>query len=192
LLRQHPARLLLLSGRSLLARLLSGGALGSLLGRGAGEFVRRLHQVADRRIQANNLHLLALLACRHPLMMAIEHMPIARNEDRAVAAGVLGSLFDLVTGELCLRRLQISRRHGLLLVLHTSGIQEIDHRATVLSPDLWHFRTRTAQGARLGREFRPPVTDALTLDARLGDLLFRHLSLARRNILLAALGYGRR
>ena len=61
--------------------------------------------------------------------------------------------------EFGLRRLDGAGRHHFVGAVDATGLEEIDHRATVLGLDLRHFGTGNAQRARLLRKRRPLVVN---------------------------------
>ena len=123
----------------------------------AGELAHLLHQLADRRVQANDADVLARLRRGKRLMVTVEHIAVRRHEHGAVAALELGCLLHLAGRELGLRRLERGGRHLLLLMRDAARVQEVDHGAAVLGLHLRHFGARDAKGLGLLGEPAPIV-----------------------------------
>ena len=110
-------------------------------------------QILDRRVEADRVDWPAFLQGRHPRMVPIQDVPIARHDDGARAVVAL----NLLRGELGLRRLQRLGWDHVHLVLNASGVQELDEGATVRN--LRHLLARDAKAARLRAELCPVAVD---------------------------------
>ncbi|MCY1166335.1 hypothetical protein D9M73_62620 [compost metagenome] len=110
----------------------------------------------DGRVQADGLDSrIALFAFGDPLVMPVQDMAVAGNEDRTVAAGEAHGLAHLLKGVLRLRGLEAGGRHFHLFVSDTARVEEIDHGATVLSLDLRHVGARDSLRAGLRLKVSP-------------------------------------
>lgn len=115
----------------------------------ARKLLHQRQQLADRRVQHDGIHRLAVGATRQPLVVAVHHVAIRRHQDRAVAALEVLCLLHLGRRELGLRRLQLARRHLDAAAADAARLQEVDQRAPVLRLDLRHLGARHAQRPRL-------------------------------------------
>ncbi|QRE00579.1 hypothetical protein [Pseudomonas phage Itty13] len=148
-----------------------GSRSRAVVQRGARELGDSGQQVADRRVQADDAHVLSGVALGEPLVMTVQHMAVAGDENGAVAAGELLRLGDLLGRELRLRRLQAVGWDGLLLVRDAARVQEVDHGAAMLGLDLRHLGSRHAQGAGVWREGGPLAVDVLAAHVSAGFVL---------------------
>ncbi|ODT36960.1 MAG: hypothetical protein ABS55_04635 [Lautropia sp. SCN 70-15] len=125
----------------------------------AWKLCRLRQHFADRSLQADHLHRLAVGTPGQPLVMPVHHIAVRRHQDGAVAAREGTGLLHLGRRELRLRGLEVVRRHLAGAAVDASGLEEVHQGAPVRGPDLRHLGARHAQGPRLWGEGAPLAVD---------------------------------